>query len=188
LGRHLPETSFALEPDESVEVVVHVEIPEDALAGDEDMVIITATSEGDDSVTASSTLTTIANAVYGLTLLAEEDALSGDPGETVEYTLTLTNTGNAPDTFEIAFEGNDWDVHLPETSFDLEAGENVDVILHVTIPADAEDGDFDIVTVTATSTGDGEVSASVALTTTAMIEEEPEPDWFFLYTPLVIKY
>jgi hypothetical protein len=125
---------------------------------------------------------------YGVELAPAEDALSGEPGDTVEYTLTLTNTGNVPDTFEITVEGNDWDVHLPETSFDLEAGENVDVILHVTIPADAEDGDFDVVTVTATSTGDAEVSASVVLTTTAMIEEEPEPDWFFLYTPLVIKY
>ncbi|MFU8771790.1 MAG: carboxypeptidase regulatory-like domain-containing protein, partial [Anaerolineales bacterium] len=121
---------------------------------------------------------------YGLELIPEFDAQSGDPGEKVEYTLTLTNRGNALDTFELTFEGNLWVVHMPETSFDLAAGESADVIVHVSIPAEAEDGDLDMVTITATSMGDEQVVASSTLTTTAVM---PAPDWFFLYTPLVVK-
>jgi hypothetical protein len=179
---YLPETSFTLNPGASTAVSIHVDIPEDALAGDYDAVIVTATSQGDENLTASSTLTTTANPVYGLTLLAEEGALSGEFGTTVEYILTLTNTGNDTDTFEVAFEGNDWDVHLPETSFDLDAGESVDVSVHVTVPTGVEEGDFDLVTVTATSTADAEKSASVELTTTAVA-----PEFYYLFTPTVFK-
>ncbi|MBE0411526.1 MAG: 5'-nucleotidase C-terminal domain-containing protein, partial [Anaerolineales bacterium] len=178
---HLPETIFELEADASADVIIHVTIPADAMAGDFDMVTITATSAGDPEVFADSELTTTANAVYGLMLAPEEDALSGDLGEAVEYTLTLTNSGNVLDTFELTFEGNLWDVHLPENSFDLAAGESADVIVHVSIPADAEDGDFDMVTVTATSTGDAEQSASSELTTTASV------DWKYLFAPIVFK-
>ncbi|MBE0411703.1 MAG: hypothetical protein IBX69_18405, partial [Anaerolineales bacterium] len=181
---HLPETSFMLEPDESADVIVHVTVPADAMASDFDVVMITATSAGDPELSAASVLTTTANAVYALMLTADEDALTGNPGETVEYTLTLTNTGNAADTFAITFADNLWDVHLPEDEFVLGAGESVALLVHVTITADAEDGDFDIVTVTATSAGDENVSASVMLTTTA---EVPAPEMFYLYTPLVVK-
>ncbi|MBE0410772.1 MAG: carboxypeptidase regulatory-like domain-containing protein, partial [Anaerolineales bacterium] len=40
---------------------------------------------------------------YDLELYPEEDAQSGDPGETVEYNLTLTNTGTSADTFEVTY-------------------------------------------------------------------------------------
>jgi hypothetical protein len=107
---------------------------------------------------------------YGVDLSAEEEALSGAPGETVEYTLTLTNLGNATDTFDLTFEGNLWDVHLPVTSFELDPGESTPVIVHVTIPAEAGDGDMDEVTVTATSQGDPDTFDGVTLTTTAVVE------------------
>jgi uncharacterized membrane protein len=106
-----------------------------------------------------------------------------EPAVTVDYTLTLTNSGNATDTFEITIEGNDWDVDLPDEIM-LAAGESVLIRVDVTIPANAEDGDSDMVTVTATSTGDASQFASLELTTTAVV---PEPDWYFLFTPLVVK-
>jgi hypothetical protein len=106
---------------------------------------------------------------YGVELSAEEEALSGAPGETVEYTLTLTNLGNATDTFDLTFEGNLWDVHLPATSFELDPGESTPVIVHVTIPTEAEDGDMDAVNITATSQGDPDTFDGVTLTTTALV-------------------
>jgi uncharacterized repeat protein (TIGR01451 family) len=120
---------------------------------------------------------------YGVELTTEEDALSAEPGETVDYTLTLTNRGNVPDTFALSIEGNVWVVDLPDEIV-LAAGESVMIRIDVTIPANAEDGDSDIVTVTATSTGNASQFASLELTTTAVV---PEPDWYFLFTPLVVK-
>jgi subtilisin family serine protease len=120
---------------------------------------------------------------YGVELTTEDDAFSAEPGETVDYTLTLTNRGNVPDTFALSIAGNDWDVDLPDEIM-LAAGESVLIRVDVTIPANAEDGDSDMVTVTATSTGDASQFASLELTTTAVV---PEPDWYFLFTPLVVK-
>jgi subtilisin family serine protease/subtilisin-like proprotein convertase family protein len=121
---------------------------------------------------------------YGVMLAPAADAQTGAPGDTVEYSLTLTNTGNATDTFDVSFAGNTWDVHLPETEFMLGAGESAVVVVHVTIPMNAEDGDMDAVTVTATSQGDMDTSASSVLTTTA---EVPAPEGYILYLPIVNK-
>jgi subtilisin family serine protease/subtilisin-like proprotein convertase family protein len=119
--------------------------------------------------------------VYGATLTPALDTKTGQPGETVAYTLNLTNSGNVPDMFELAFEDNGWEVHLPETSFMLAVGESTEVVVQVTIPAAALDGDADVVTMTATSTGDSDVFASATLTTVAVIEE------FYIYMPMVFR-
>jgi hypothetical protein len=42
---------------------------------------------------------------YGLALAPESLALSGNPGETIDYLLTLTNTGNATDYFSLTASG-----------------------------------------------------------------------------------
>jgi uncharacterized membrane protein len=133
-------------------------------------------------VSADAALNTHANTVYDLELTPATDALSDAPGTTVTYTLTLTNLGNITDTFTFTYTGNAWVVDLPVTSFELAAGEAVDVVVNVTIPAGAADGDFDVVTVTVTSTGDGTVTASSELTTTALVEGPT-----MIYLPIIFK-
>src|SRR4030042_6369686 len=56
----LPVTSLDLDIGENAEVVVYVTVPEDAWLGDINTLILTATSASDPSVSASSTLTTMA--------------------------------------------------------------------------------------------------------------------------------
>jgi uncharacterized membrane protein len=164
---HLAEDEFTLKAGESATVNVQVNIPPDAMAGEFDSVTITATSAGDEDLSASSTLTTTSNAVYGLMLEPEEGDLYGDPDETVFYIMTLTNTGNILDTFDLVAGMSDWDVHLPVNGFELGAGESVDVSVQITVAADALAGEFDSVSITATSIGDENVSASSTLTTTS---------------------
>ena len=93
----------------------------------------------------------------------------GDPGTTVAHTLTVTNTGNTADTYDLSFAGNTWVVDLPVTSIELAAGASADFLVNVTIPADALDGAMDMVTVTATSTADPLLSADAVLTTHASV-------------------
>jgi hypothetical protein len=127
---------------------------------------------------------TVVEVEYGVELAPATAAQSGEPGDMVAYTLTITNTGNVSDTFTLMASGNDWDVDLPD-DVELGAGESTTFAVTVTIPANAEDGDMDTVTVTATSTGDPDQSASSELTTTA--EEETEPEGTVLYLPIVIR-
>ena len=47
------------------------------------------------------TLTTTANAVHGLEFSADFAALDGFPGVSVKYSMTVTNTGNTTDTFDL---------------------------------------------------------------------------------------
>jgi uncharacterized membrane protein len=114
---------------------------------------------------------------YSLTLEPDVAAQSGAAGDTITYTLTLSNTGDAT-TVEVTLAGNAWVVSLPVTSFDLEAGKSVEVVVNMTIPADAADADSDAVTITATGLG-GATDSSV-LTTTAVIGTR------FVYLPLVM--
>jgi hypothetical protein len=103
-------------------------------------------------------------AEYGVELAPETDEASGNPGETVMYSLDLTNNANITDTITVSAAGNAWEVELPETSFELGAGEMAEVMVHVTIPADAGEGETDAVTITALA-GDGVTSDSSELTT-----------------------
>lgn len=179
---NLPVDTFDLAAGETVDFVVEVTVPAGAMAGDLDVTTVTATSAFDDSVTDSSALTTTANQIFGIELTPATDGLSGAPSDVVTYTLTLTNVGNGEDTVALTLTGNLWDTELPVLSFDLAAGEAVEVTVLVTIAADAVNGEMDVVTVTATSEGGDE--ASSVLTTTAVVEGQ---EGFIIVLPIVFK-
>ncbi len=130
------------------------------------MLNLTATSAGDPSASDSATLTTTAIG-YAVGLTPDSLALSGSWGETVAYTLTVSNLGNIADTISFTYTGNTWEVLLPVISLDLDIGESAEVVVYVTVPMDAGIGDTDALNLTATSAGDPSVSASSTLTTTA---------------------
>jgi uncharacterized membrane protein len=163
----IPDTLIEdLEPGESATVWVNVLVPEDAAAGAIDAMTVTAASQGDPSESASSTLTTTAEAVHGVDLWPEAAAQAGLPGETVIYELTVTNEGNTTDSFAFTASGHVWSVDLPDP-VTLVMGASVVVEATVTIPAEVWGGSMDVAMVTATSAGDPIQSASSELTTTA---------------------
>jgi len=104
-------------------------------------------------------------AAYGVSVTPESDEKLGSTGETIDFTLTVTNTGAMEDTFDIALGGNLWVTVAPLTTGLLDAEEAVDVTVSVTIPTEALPGEQDSVEVTFTSQGDPEVSATATLTT-----------------------
>ncbi len=168
-------------PGATAAVTVSVTIPADALAGASGAATVTATSRSDATVSDSITLTTSANAVYGVQVEAADVALSDYAGETVSYVVTVTNLGNAEDTFDLDLSGATWTTDQSRTSMVLAAGASDTVTVEVEIPGDARGDDSDTVTLTATSQGDDNISAGVELTTTT------EYFWLYLYIPSVSR-
>ncbi|HSO19958.1 MAG TPA: hypothetical protein VLT88_10890, partial [Desulfosarcina sp.] len=121
--------------------------------------------------------------VRGTALAAADPALTSQPGATVVYAVELTNTGNRLDAFTLSYFGNQWDVNQPITQIALAAGETRQILVEVTIPANAGVGQTDTVTIAAVSTSDPAASASVDLTTTATTE--PTGSDSHLYLPII---
>jgi hypothetical protein len=173
-----PATVGPLGPGESETIDVVVAIPSDAVPGDTDAAVLTATSQGDSGVSDSATLTTTVTGEYGVVITPPEAAATGLPGEMVTYTLSVMNTGDVTATFGITYTGNTWAVQLSDTSLEIGAGESVELLVSVSIPVAAENGDSDGVTVSANGIG-GATDSSV-LTTTVLIPTR------FVYLPLVM--
>jgi uncharacterized membrane protein len=149
------------------DIQVAVTVPSTAPCGSEDEIVVTLTSQEDGTVSGSSTLTTSANTVRGVSVAPASAALPGDPGETVTYTLRVTNTGNCADTFTVGVNGDAWPTSAPTSVGPLAAGAGVDVQVAVTVPAAAQCTDADEIVVTLTSQADGTATGSSTLTTSA---------------------
>jgi hypothetical protein len=169
---------------ESAVVHVSVTVPEDVVLPAHDIVQVTATSQGDPTLppaAATATLTTVAGGDFGVDLEPEVSAASGGAGDVITYTLRLTNTSTLADTIEVSVAGAGaaWTT-LPQDTFVLAGGEAVDVLVVVTIPADAAVGDYPI-TVTAASMHDPAQTDDVAITTTVVVTQ------YNIYLPLISK-
>ncbi|MDW8069660.1 MAG: S8 family serine peptidase, partial [Anaerolineae bacterium] len=103
-----PATVGPVAPGASATFQVVVTVPSGALAGESDIATVTVTSQGDDRQSAHSTLVTRAGRAYNLSLTPETATASGNPGTPVVYHLTVTNLGNASDTFTVTVSGNAW--------------------------------------------------------------------------------
>ncbi len=103
--------------------------------------------------------------------------ISGDmtshdiPGETVTYTMRVTNTGEGPiDTVSLSFGTHSWStVAHPSVIGPLDMGESAFLNVAVGIPGSAVGGEYESVEVLAASVGDPSKIATATLTTTVDI-------------------
>lgn len=170
-----------LAPSASTIITATVSIPADAINLDTDSVTITATSQGDISKTDTAVLTTtsIAAPVYGVALSADE-SLSGPVGGQVSYNLTITNTGNVADIFDLLLTGNNWLTTPSSQVVSLAAAGHQVVTVTVSIPPQATASESDQVTVQATSRHDSSKNDSAILTTISLGQSTR------IYLPIVL--
>jgi len=96
---------------------------------------------------------------YAVRVSVDPDYRSGSPGNTLDYTVTVTNTGIENDNFDLnVIDNENWGPSLSENRFEnVPPGENRQTTLSVTIPGGAAHDTRDNITVIATSQGDNTV-------------------------------
>jgi uncharacterized membrane protein len=127
---------------------------------------VTATSQGNTSVSSMAMLSFEVEQVYGVKVKAVPTKKSVDPGINANYNVTVTNTGNGDDTFVFTLGGTRkaWG-RMSRSQVDLDAGAEQVVVLTVRIPSNQPVEDVDI-WVSAASAGGDDVFANVTTTTT----------------------
>ena len=148
---------------------VMVEVPAGALAGEMDVVTVTAVSQTDGSATASAELTSTVEAVHGMVWSADTTTHQGQTGETVTYTISLTNTGNLTDTYDISLAGHSWATTSSHSTLTLGAQEMGSFTVAVMVEGDVYPAG-DVVTVTAVSQADNSMTETVTLHTSLMAD------------------
>ncbi|NJN55550.1 MAG: choice-of-anchor B family protein [Anaerolineae bacterium] len=176
--------SVELAPGGRAELVISVTVPVDVTGGAVDVATVTAVSQTDAAVSASSDLSTTANAVYGVVVAAPVTEQSGLPGSTVTFTLHISNTGNTTDTFDLQAMGN-WPAQAMPTSLLLASNSSSTAHVTVTIPLTAAVASSDVITVTVTSQGDDAVYEWVLFTAVAV--DVPPTFNYTIYLPIITK-
>jgi uncharacterized membrane protein len=168
-GLTVSPASLTLAPGESGNATLSVVIPPDALGCTKDGIRVTATSRADPRASASASTSAHATIVRGVEVSISPSSASGAPGATLSYKITVTNLGNAEDTFALEISGGvGWSPRASSTSLTIGARGVGSVTLSVTIPTGAAEGATTTITVTATSTSDPGVSSSASCRATAV--------------------
>ncbi len=169
-----------LAPGVSTTFQVTVNIPANALNNNTDTVTVKATSQANAAKSDSAVLTTTAQTDW-VTVTPPTAAKTGFAGTAVLYNLTVTNTNNLADTYNIALTGQAWQTIAPVQVGPVAAGTSSTFQVTVNIPANALDGNTDVVTVKATSQANPTKSDAAMLTTTA------QTDWVTVTPPTAAK-
>ncbi|MBA7612384.1 hypothetical protein ES703_19620 [subsurface metagenome] len=123
---------------------------------------------------------------YGVQVLISPSSDSGLPGETLTFTVTVKNTGNVDDNYNLTVSDDaDWVATLDKNLLTIPAHGNRTTKLRVTIPDEASSGEEDEITVTATSVENENVSDSA--TPKAIVASAPEEPGVELPIPLAIS-
>ncbi|MCK4405477.1 MAG: right-handed parallel beta-helix repeat-containing protein [Hadesarchaea archaeon] len=161
-GPTLSKGSLALAPKTYDTVTLIVTIPADASLGDQDNITITAKSTVDPTVSDSAKCTAQATALRRrVEVSISPNIKSGPPGETLTYTVTTVNEGDAEDTYDLtATDALAWGASVSPNSLTIAAGGSDTATVSVVIPAGTASGIEDEITVKATSRSDLTVSDS----------------------------
>jgi Kelch motif len=135
---------------------------------------------------------TVVAPVYSLEVSADQVG-SGEPGEIVTYTVTITNTSVFPsDSFTATLGASAYDTGLGAGEDPwiivgpLAPGESAAFVVTVHIPAEALDGDHDTVQITVASIGDPTKTVITNVTTNVYVVIVP-PTNYPVYLPLIWK-
>ncbi|MCL4263510.1 MAG: right-handed parallel beta-helix repeat-containing protein [Anaerolineae bacterium] len=167
-----PAGTIILPPGAGTELTVALEVPIGA-AGRTEIMTVTAASIISPTATAQAIDTTIVTGEVGVlgVEIAPDRAASGNPGDTLIYLHTVTNTGDIAEQFLLSVtSANGWAAGVSPSSIILSPGEAASVQVTTTIPLTATGGSSDVATVLARSQTDADVFDTAEDTTTVLGE------------------
>jgi hypothetical protein len=144
---------------------VTVEVPLNVEIGASDVVTVVVTSQADPARSTTAQVTTKAAGTPPI-VAPLAAAQSGDPGQAVVYSLSVTNTNELSDTFTLSIDSA-WVVDAPVTLGLLDPFENAGLLVTVTVPMTAAAGAVDVASIQIASQITGTPPVTVTLTTTA---------------------
>jgi len=103
----------------------------------------------------------------GVAVSPATDSRTTVPGTAATYSVSVENTGNSLDTFDLAVGGNSWPTTGAPTTIALPARSSAEAVVEVRVPLTAATGDQDTAIVSVVSRGDASAHASARLTTRA---------------------
>lgn len=161
----LTKSSLEVPPGENKTTTLSVTIPGNAAHCTRDNVTVTATSQRDNTVKDNANCIAHAVIIRKVEVSIVPSHKSDEPGEKLEYTVTVTNTGNVEDRYNLTTSDEavpSWNPTVSPIFLVIDAGESDTAKLSVTIPSGAGHGEKNDIQVTATSQENAEVSASAS--------------------------
>jgi uncharacterized membrane protein len=163
---NLDQYSVFLQPDDTRDIWLTVEVPSDAAGGDY-VIKVTGTSSGDPlEFYEMDFTTTVEPWVYDVNLFSDIYEKSARPAENFIFNITVENLGDIEDTIALSISGekSQWGT-LSEESITLGVSDSETITLTVNVPSDAQGGDYEI-QVRGTSQGDTSEYSDILLITT----------------------
>lgn len=145
-------------------VTTVVTAPASADGGDYTLAVSATADNTTTDVTATDEFTVAVAFQRGLLFAPTPQEQAGTPGAQLSFTHTLTNTGNAADSFDLTLSQSlgGWTASVnPTAVLNLPRNQSRTVTVLVTIPGALPADTLNAITVTATSRGDSGVSAQV---------------------------
>jgi hypothetical protein len=164
----LSKSMVSLAGGGSEDITLKVNVPSDANSGSY-LIKVKGTSSNDASKNYELSFSTVVEELtYGIELSPDTQDGTVETGNDIYFTITAENTGNTQDIIDLLVSGEfDGWADLSQSALDLDAGEEQNVILTISVPASASAGDYDF-SVSGESQGDSiaydEVSVSITVT------------------------
>ncbi len=145
--------------DEAMDVILLVNVPEDAVLGDYKIYVLATSEEDPNNVTGNTSVTISVNQKYDIGITITPSSKQANPDTYANYTVEIDNKGTGEDTFDLtaADKPEGWFVQVDPNQVTLDPGETTTVNLSIKVASDADNIEY-YVNISATSDGDDSVS------------------------------
>lgn len=154
-GPSLSENTLEVPAGENGTTTLSVTVPENTMLDTEDEITIVVTSRENGAITALASCVGRSLILRRVEVKISPGYRDGPPGSTLYYTVTVANTGQAADIYNLHVTASTgWFPDIEPSSLTLDPGESDNATLSVVIPSNVSDGDTGIMEVRAISTTD----------------------------------